>query len=288
MDLPLPFIFVDGVSNVRTLGGYPTPECNEPLSISTRQDFFYRCADLIKVTDAGRATLQSLGITAVYDLRSLDEGKKAQDAHGRAVITDLTNSPLGPNITRHETPIFAHENWSPEAAGMRYLRYAQRDAPPGAGYAEAYREMLERGHGAIRRVLLHVRDRAGEPFAVHCSAGKDRTGVVVAVLMKLAGCEDEVVAREYALTEVGLGSRKAFIVKYLLSKPEMQGSQELAEMVAGAPFENMWETLQMVRRDYGGMSEYVRRFCGLTESDIAVIRRNLTCSDAPSPWGDAI
>ena len=63
---------------------------------------------------------------------------------------------------------------------------------------------MENAGPSYRKILLHVRDRPDEPLAVHCTAGKDRTGVLVALVMKIAGVEDGVVAREYALTEVGL------------------------------------------------------------------------------------
>jgi hypothetical protein len=233
--------------------------------------------------------MQSLGVTSVYDLRSVGEGQRAQAAHNQAGITTRFNSiALGPDIKVHPTPIFAHEDWSPEAVGERYLRYAQEHALSGSGYAEVYRDMLERGHEAIRVVLLHVRDHPTEPFLCHCSAGKDRTGVVVAVLLKLAGCDDEVVAREYALTELGLAARKEFIVQYLLRKPEVKGSRVLAERVASASYSNMWETLQMVRSKYGSMAGYVMKFCSLTESDLDSIQQNLTCSDAPSQWAVSI
>ena len=52
-------------------------------------------------------------------------------------------------------------------------------------------------------ILRHLRD-SDDPIIIHCTAGKDRTGVICAIILKLLGCEDEVVAREYELTTIGL------------------------------------------------------------------------------------
>lgn len=51
---------------------------------------------------------------------------------------------------------------------------------------------------------MHLLTRPGDPLLVHCTAGKDRTGVVCALILALAGVEDRLVAEEYALTAVGL------------------------------------------------------------------------------------
>ena len=91
--------------------------------------------------------------------------------------------------------------------------------------------MLNNGGNAFRKVLLHVRDRPDDTLLCHCSAGKDRTGVLVALMLKIARVEDEVVAREYALSEKGLEGLKAFIVQYLMKNG---GDREKAERVASA------------------------------------------------------
>ena len=103
----------------------------------------------------------------------------------------------------------------------------------------------------------------------------------MAILLKLAGCSDETVAREYQLTEIGLAKRREFIVEHLLKKPEIQGSREMAERIAGARYENMMETLVMVKSRYGGTRGYCKKVCGLTDEDLAYIQDHLTSPVAP-------
>lgn len=72
---------------------------------------------------------------------------------------------------------------------------------------------------------------------MHCTAGKDRTGVLVALVLALAGVEDEVIAKEYALTELGLAQWKEMIVGYLSQDLAMHGGREGAERMIGARYD---------------------------------------------------
>lgn len=69
---------------------------------------------------------------------------------------------------------------------------------------------------------------------MHCTAGKDRTGVLVALILALVGVEDEVIAEEYALTELGLARWREMIVDYLSEDLEKHGGREGAERMIGA------------------------------------------------------
>ena len=211
---------IEGISNFRSIGGYPVQSSS--AARSTRHHFIYRSADPCYITSKGRSAVRSLGITTVYDLRSQQEVDK--DAS--------LGTPISENVIRCFIPVFAHQDWSPEAAAARHILYAD---PSGAsGYVKAYAEILEKGGGAFREILLHVRDRPADALLCHCSAGKDRTGVAIAILLKLAGCEDECISKEYELTEIGLAARKDFIVEYLITQPGLEGDRGKAERIAGA------------------------------------------------------
>ena len=78
-----------------------------------------------------------------------------------------------------------------------------------------------------------MRDKPQEPCLVHCTAGKDRTGILVALILQLVGVEDHVIAEEYALTEVGLAAWKDIILKHLMKDMGEEG-KEGAERMIGA------------------------------------------------------
>lgn len=67
----------------------------------------------------------------------------------------------------------------------------------------AYRTMLQSGPQVFERIFRYLIANPRSPFIIHCTAGKDRTGVFVMLLLGLCGVDDEVIAREYELTNLG-------------------------------------------------------------------------------------
>lgn len=72
------------------------------------------------------------------------------------------------------------------------------------------------------------------PVLIHCTAGKDRTGVIVALVLSLCGVSDDVIAYEYNLTEIGLASRHEELMQHLLNNPSMKGNLEGVRRMIGA------------------------------------------------------
>lgn len=69
---------------------------------------------------------------------------------------------------------------------------------------------------------------------MHCTAGKDRTGVICALILSLCGVEDEAVAHEYSLTELGLQERKEEFIKELVKVDALRDNREGAERMVSA------------------------------------------------------
>ncbi len=114
---------------------------------------------------------------------------------------------------------------------------------------------------------------------MHCSAGKDRTGILCALILLLAGVPDEAVADEYALTTHGLAEMKEEIVERILKNEALKGNREGAERMLGSKRETMMASIEMIEREYGGAEGYVRVKCGMGEGDLNVIRENMTKKD---------
>jgi hypothetical protein len=172
---------IDGVSNFRDLGGWQTIHANyiKPHRI-------FRCADLSSITEAGKKALKTLKVTKVFDLRSVPEIIK----NGVGRIEGIEWIPV---------PVFREEDYSPEKMAIRWGYYTSGLD----GFVSAYTGILRNGRDPFGVILRQLRD-SDEPIVIHCTAGKDRTGVICAIILKLLGCEDEVVAREYELTTIGL------------------------------------------------------------------------------------
>lgn len=69
---------------------------------------------------------------------------------------------------------------------------------------------------------------------IHCTAGKDRTGVICALVLSLCGVDDETVASEYALTDAGLASSREKILQHLMSHPALKDNPAGALNMLGA------------------------------------------------------
>jgi protein tyrosine/serine phosphatase len=95
------------------------------------------------------------------------------------------------------------------------------------GFTRAYFEILKNAPPSYRTILLHLANEPEKPLIVHCTAGKDRTGVICALVLSLCGVDDEVVAYEYALTEVGLPTNwKGAVIEHLMDNPALKGNME--------------------------------------------------------------
>ena len=109
-----PFITVDGIPNFRDLGGYIVSSSPDR---SIRREIIYRCGEPSRVTKDGIATMQKLGVTHVYDLRSKNEIERGEAA-GRGGIVEWEG------CQRVFAPVFEDLDYSPEKLAVRYKSYA--------------------------------------------------------------------------------------------------------------------------------------------------------------------
>lgn len=263
-----PWKSVPGIYNFRDLGGYPI----QGSTGSVRRNLIYRAAEPSRVTADGMAVLVAkLNVAATYDLRSNPEIESLSDT---CPVIEI------PGITRHFVPVFEEDDLSPEALAKRYSSYTSGDLP------SAYRSILTAGALlSYRAIFTHLLERPTEPLVIHCTAGKDRTGVICALLLMLAGVDDELVAAEYALTEVGLEPFKQAIRERLLGRPQfVKGDEEARrglENMLSSTVETMRRTTAMIRDEFGGVEAYMVRDCGFTAEQVAAIKRNITSEERP-------
>lgn len=254
-----PFHHIGGINNLRDVGGYAiSPTC------SVRRGFIYRSAHLCEPTPIGaRDVVDKLGIKAIYDFRSDPEDLRSPSC-------DI------PGTERKHVPVFRDQDASPDSLALRYSNYASVDGP--AGFARAYREILRGAAqtGAYRTVFEHIRDRPWDPLLFHCSAGKDRTGVFAALVLRVAGVVDyDVIGQEYELTELGLGELREDFIKRLTDHPALKGDREAAERMVSAKAAAIKTTLEWIDADYGGVEGYMKDALGFSEVDIRKIKKNL-------------
>jgi hypothetical protein len=255
-----PFLVIPGVPNIRDIGGYPTPHLPGHPDRLTRPGIVFRSA--APSIFSGRA-LSALSIGHVFDLRS---------------HTEIVRAP-GPEdhegLTNHKVPVFPDKDYSPEAVALRFQSYAHESAAEGFG--RAYGEILSAGAArAFAPVLAHLALPETTPLLVHCTAGKDRTGIICALVLSLCGVSDEVIAWEYSLTELGLADKIPDFLSTLSQYPAFRDDPEGARRMLSAKPEAILAALHTVREQYGSVEDYVRKECGLSEQDVIQLRENMT------------
>ena len=218
-------VALQGAVNFRDLGGYVAGG-----GLRTRWRTLFRADGLGELTEADLSVLRALGIRTVIDLRSgqeLERGRFDVDAHP---------------VAFHHFP-FIHELPDAEAFERR----------PGLLGAQ-YQEMLSDAGGQILAALQVLAAPDALPAVFHCTAGKDRTGLLSAIVLSLLGVDERTVVADYALSGEAMERLRA---KLILKYPDGRDAIENLDEVFSADPAQMELLLDHLRERYGSVDEYV-------------------------------
>jgi protein-tyrosine phosphatase len=216
------WVRLDQCENFRDLGGHPTR-----LGQSVRHGLLYRADTLENLSDEDHRRFAALGVVTVIDLRASCEIEK----RGRL---DLTRQAVRYVHVPFVDVVGDPTLWDPADA-------ARPDYP-----IEGYQQMLADGAGRLAEVLRLLAEPQALPAVFHCISGKDRTGLVAAVVLSLLGVPRAAVAAEYALSEGRNGHSSA----------SAQLKQRYPH-VFGAPPANMIGVLAGIEHEHGSVASYV-------------------------------
>ena len=223
----------DGCVNVRDLGGIPTEDGGV-----TRTGSIIRSDNVGALTDAGWRALEGHGVERIVDLRWPEE--QAEDPPRNVDIEVVQISVLGPSI----------------GESLDYLRTldAHVDAVDDIAdhYAWSYVDFLERNRERFGQALAAVADAPG-PVVIHCMGGKDRTGLVAALLLRLAGVAHEDIGNDYALSAQNLAGT---LGSWLDSAPNEQ-ERRRREKLSQTPAAAMQRVVAEIEEQYGGVAGYL-------------------------------
>ncbi|KAI0134059.1 protein-tyrosine phosphatase-like protein [Xylariales sp. AK1849] len=244
-----PFVFVDGTFNTRDLGLVP----NSPL----KAGFAYRSGALTQLTDNGKAVIAGkLGIKHVFDLRSPEERSRGPDPE----IPDVENTWV--QSSRPDS--------TPDLT--RFISGVGEE-----GYEEMYLEVVDVYRSSWKAVLEHVRDRPEDPFLVHCTAGRDRTGVISGLLLTLAGASPDVISLDYMLSRIGTEPVRTMLLAFAMAGTKAQSVEQPGFYNLCSLREESWNAfIGGVQKKYGGFEQFVADKLGFSNEDLAKIKKNLT------------
>jgi hypothetical protein len=219
---PVRWVEFEGCANFRDLGGHVTA-----TGETVRYGRLYRSDTLDSLTDDDHQRFEALGIATVIDLRArgeIDKRGRLDLARHRVRYLHL------PLVDVVSDPAV----WDP-------AEVSRLDFP-----VLGYRKILADGADRLAVLLRTLVEPGVMPAVFHCTAGKDRTGLVAAVILRLLGVPQPEVAAEYALSEGRTRHSSA--------------SAELKQRyphVFGAPRDTMVGLLSGVEESYGSMAGYV-------------------------------
>lgn len=228
-------IALPGVLNLRDLGGYPSASGSR-----LRWRRLFRSDALHKLDPAD---LAGLALHTIVDLRTELE-------------SDYAPSPLAGLPAR-----------------LRHVSLIGPDFPAEPLELEAIYHFLitERGDAIAEAIRALCQDGAF-PAMVHCSAGKDRTGIVIALILAVVGVPDEVIAADYAYSSVCLDPDLTPAIGQLRASTGLD--EDRTRELLSCPPDLIIDLLAQVRAGSGTVEAYLAEH-GLTEAELAALRAAL-------------
>ena len=254
----MPWIDLEGVANARDLGGLPTEDGGKTVA-----GRLLRSDNLQDLTPDDIAKLTGeYGLTTVVDLRSTAE----LNSEGPAPLDAV------PSVEHRHHPVLPEEGLATDAVADVFLNRGDQDQARYAGNAVTghYLGYLE---DRPDQVVGAVRSIARSPGAalVHCAAGKDRTGVVVALALTAAGVRRPAVVADYAAT----AERTEAIIGRLRRSPTYARDIDSLPADAHRPrAETMAAFLEQMDFRYGGVARWLTEH-GLGDGELDLLHAKL-------------
>jgi protein-tyrosine phosphatase len=251
MDQATRHVFFEACFNFRDLGGYRTADGRH-----VRWATLYRSDTLHRLTAADAAGFHALGLRTVIDLRSATE----IDQFGRLDVAS-------PDLAWHSVPMLDNMRLEPRDP-------AEPPPPPlpPLSPGEGYLRMVEGFSASVAEVFRLIAEADAVPAVFHCTSGKDRTGVLAALILETLGVADETIAADYALTDNAGARSKPWIEA---NEPDFAGflAQFPVEARAASP-DKILGFLAGVRAKHGSVLDFLASV-GVTTQQLDVLRTRL-------------
>ena len=240
------WIELDGTRNCRDLGGINV------ISGVTKFGRLYRSDALNLLSNNDQQRLQELRLAAIVDFRADFEIDKAPDRLDKDLATLLRNRPFLPKSTHI---LFDMVN-SGEVSGEDVQRFM----------CNQYRVLtLDHTH-EYRQVINDILEADGKAVLFHCTSGKDRTGMLSAIILAALGANEEAIIADYTLTNGRIEP-----IAYLKASCD---PAVVKHIMAAAP-EYMQTALETMRSEFGSLEGYLSNALNISKEERDELRRLL-------------
>lgn len=251
---------LEGQNNFRDLGGYRTADGKY-----VRWGRLYRSGQLANLTEADYEYLQPLGIRLVCDFRADDE-RSRQATHWPENAPEFLSTPIGMDASGRNNRAAELRRLLTERATPQQMRAFMKSVYPDMPLAAA---------SQFQRILARLVSAQGASM-VHCSAGKDRTGVFTALLLSTLGVPRETVIEDYLLTNRYVMAddaiaRTAAAYQKLLGLDRVPPTDVLRPVMSvdRSYIQSAFETID---KKYGSFDEYRRKKLHISDPDMEKLR----------------
>ncbi len=254
MTTPAPGARIDleGALNLRDLGGWPTLDGGE-----IRRGVAYRCDRLSQLTDSDHTILTGLGIVTVIDFRY-------------PVEVSEDPSRLWPTVDRHvEIPMAG--KLAQEKSFLDRAFDGEMDGISDEWVFDTYVDMLTAHADGFATAIRHV--SSDGPSLFHCTAGKDRTGLMAMLLLSVANVDRELILDDFELSNPYRAEPRMAALAPIFAERGLD--VEDFRPALGAPRPAMAKTLSWLDDNHGGPVGYLSRAAGLSDAELDRVRARL-------------
>lgn len=239
-------IAIEGTYNIRDLGGYET---SHGTRIPPRR--FLRADCLHRLEPGGADHLVGEGLRCVIDLRTSTEVVQAPSHFRKLAGVDYVNLPL-------------FDDLSPAALAAAGATHLHPLVP-------FYITALDRRGDAVRDIMTRIARVPEGAVLFNCTAGKDRTGIIAALLLGLAGVSDTDIIADYVLTEQLIPD---LVAEFLSISRAKGGDVARYATLLESPAETMEKMLSHISVQYGNVQNYVLQ-TGVERADMLRLEARL-------------
>jgi protein-tyrosine phosphatase len=238
---------VDGTYNLRDVGGYPTQAGG---SVAWRT--LFRSDSLHRLDSRGVAGLAGLDLRTIVDLRADIEVEQRPSA-----VAGLPARIVRTPLVRDPTVL-----------------------PPLTDLGAEYRYTIDECGDSIGAAVGELCASGALPALVHCAAGQDRTGIVIALVLAVLGVPDELIGADYSLSSVYLDRDSTAVIGRL--KATRLGDNFTTELLSG-PTQLILNVLALARAAGGGSVDSYLTAHGVGAPDLAALRSALVLPIGSAP-----
>lgn len=248
------------LSNFRDVGGLKTADGR-----TFRAGVLFRSDELSRLNAGDLVKLQGLGIKLICDLRSPKESQKRRPPRLSDESIRVVNVPIHEQATQDGSRRKLLGFLFGKTGGDRFREFSR----------DYYHHIAFGQTARIREVITLLSEEQNLPALIHCTAGKDRTGFLAALIQLLVDVPYEAVMEDYLRTNDYFGPRLEKFIKVMRAVTLSQVSPERIRSILMAHPEFLNEVHGTIVKRYGAVETYLREACGIDQDTLQKLKDRL-------------